>query len=78
MKRIIGIICIFVVMLLLFFVTGCTYTAPSLATPDLVERVSNGHIICYYRAGLDRGYAKCCEDCPMHTAQTLTTTGGKP
>jgi len=48
---------------------GCSYTAPASATPDLVEKLSNGHTICYYRQGLDRGYAKCCPDCPKHKTE---------
>ena len=65
---------VLVLTILGMFAIGCTYTAPSLATPDLIERVSNGHIICYYRAGLDRGYAKCCPDCPMHNSVTTGAT----
>jgi hypothetical protein len=60
---------VLVLTILGMFALSCSYTAPSIATPDLVERVSNGHVICYYRAGLDRGYAKCCADCPMHGEQ---------
>ena len=65
-ERYLAIAIIFAITLLAMFAVGCTYTAPSVSTPDLVERVSNGHVICYYREGLDRGYAKCCPECPMH------------
>ena len=69
---------IFTVCMLIALSVGCTYTHPSVAEPDLIERVTNGHKVCYYKTGPGRGYAKCCDDCPMHENQTLTTTGGKP
>ena len=54
-----------------FLIIGCSYTAPSKASPDLIEKVSNGHVICYYRDG-KRAVAKCCEDCPMHDNAVTT------
>lgn len=78
-RRVAMIISVFWVTLMLtsflFLAVGCQYTHPSIATPDLVERVSNGHIICYYRNGPDRGYAKCCPECPMHDSTSITTKG---
>jgi hypothetical protein len=76
MKRRIAIFAVFVVVLLGCLIIGCTYTAPSVSEPDLIERVTNGHKVCYYKTGPGRGYAKCCDDCPMHESQV--TTGGKP
>jgi len=64
-------------MAVLVVMTGCTYTHPSKSSPDLVERIASGHVICYYRNGPDRGYAKCCPECPMHDTVSITT-GGKP
>lgn len=63
---------IFTVCMVIALSVGCTYTAPSVSEPDLIERVTNGHKVCYYKTG--RGYAKCCEDCPMHNE---TVGGGK-
>jgi uncharacterized membrane protein len=77
MKRRMMIAAVFVTVFIVVMLTGCTYTHPSKATPDLVERITNGHIICYYRNGLDRGYAKCCPECPMHTADSNAITGVK-
>ena len=65
------------IAVLMVAVVGCTYTHPSVSEPDLVEKITNGHKVCYYKTGPGRGYAKCCDDCPMHN-ETLTTTGGKP
>jgi hypothetical protein len=74
MKRVLSLIAVFVITLLLCLLVGCSYTHPSIADPDLVERISNGHVICYYKTGPGRGYAKCCEDCPMHTDGSATIT----
>lgn len=60
-----------VTLVLTMLIEGCAYTHPSVAQPDLVEKLSTGHVICYYKVGPSRGYAKCCEDCPMHS-QTIT------
>lgn len=65
---------IFIAVLIAVMLIGCTYTAPSISEPDLIERVTNGHIVCYYKTGPGRGYAKCCDDCPMHNE---TVGGGK-
>ena len=78
MKRKLSVIAVFLIALILTLLIGCTYTAPSVSEPDLVEKITNGHKVCYYKTGPGRGYAKCCDDCPMHENQTLTTNGGKP
>ena len=65
---------IFTVCMVIALSVGCTYTHPSVAEPDLIERVTNGHKVCYYKTGPGRGYAKCCDDCPMHNE---TVGGGK-
>ena len=75
MKRRMMIAVVFVTVFIAVMLTGCQYTAPSISSPDLVERIASGHVICYYRNGPDRGYAKCCPECPMHTADSNAITG---